>query len=215
MHIENIIKQLGTERPVFYSEADFQHALAWEIHRRTPSAAVRLEINLGIGKRAMVDILVRDVHTNHAIEVKYKTAKLDAICLGEEFRLLNHGAQDIGRYDFIRDVCRLEAFVDAYPNTIGYAILLTNDDNYWKETKRLTTADAMFRLHDGCTLQGTLRWGAATGKGTMKGREDCLDLRGSYSVQWADYSELDCKGPRKFRYVLLQVEKAADVGSTR
>lgn len=209
MEIKNILEQLRTERPVFHSEADFQHALAWEIRRHNPLAGVRLEINLGIGKRAIVDILVRDGHTNYAIELKYKACKLDTICRGEEFHLLNHGAQDIGRYDFVKDICRLERFVNDHPSTIGYAILLTNDDNYWKQTKRLMTADAMFRLHDNCTLQGALRWGSATGEGTMRGREDPLDLRNSYSVQWADYSELDCEGPRKFRYVLLQIEREA------
>jgi len=122
MEIKNILKQLRTERPVFHSEADFQHALAWEIHHYNPWQSVRLEINLGIGKRAMVDILLRDGHTDYAIELKYKACKLDTICRGEEFHLLNHGAQDIRRYDFVKDICRLERFVNDHPSTIGYAI---------------------------------------------------------------------------------------------
>jgi hypothetical protein len=214
MNIETIVKELQKERQLFHSEADFQHALAWEIHRHHPSAAVRLETNLGLSQRALVDIWVKDGDTNYAIELKYKTSKLDVTCQGEEFHILNHGAQDIGRYDFIRDICRLESFVGTHPRTIGYALFLTNDENYWKRTKRLTTADAMFRLHDNCTLKGELRWSAATGKGTMNGRENPLNLRGSYVVQWSDYSELEGKGPRTFRYVLLQVEReAAAIGA--
>ena len=43
----------------------------------------------------------------------------------------------------------------------------------------------------------------------MKGREDPLALKGSHSVQWLDYSELNGIGPaRRFRYVLLEVKSA-------
>ena len=212
MDIEGILKLLATERPVFHSEADFQHALAWEIHRNDPSARVRLEVNLGIsGRREAVDILVTVGDASYAIELKYKAKMLDAVHKKEEFHLQNHSARPIGRYNFIKDVRRLERFADASPNRIGYAVLLTNDDNYWKTTERLTAIDAMFRLNDNCTLQGTLRWGAATGSGTMKGRENVLDLRGAYSIRWAEYSQLNCEGPSKFRYVLLRIQRAAAV----
>jgi hypothetical protein len=149
IHIESVIKELQKERPISHSEADFQHALAWEIHRRHPSAAVRLEINQGlVGQREYIDVLVKDGVTTHAIELKYKTRKLDIAYDGEQLHLRNHGAQDIGRYDFIKDIVRLERFVESHLGSVGYAILLTNDDGYWRETKRLGTADIMFRIHE-------------------------------------------------------------------
>ena len=139
------------------------------------------------------------------IELKYKTRRVDVSYNGEEFHLLNQSAQDGGRYDFIKDVVRLEQFVDTHPGTIGYAIFLTNDDSYWKEKKRLDTTDIMFRIHENRVLEGNLRWSEATGAGTMKGRENPLPLRGSHSIRWIDYSNFDGVGPRKFRYVLLEV----------
>jgi hypothetical protein len=104
--IETIFGELRKKRPIFYSEADFQHALAWEIQRHQPSAFVRLEINLSlVGQKEYLDILVRDDGRLCALELKYKTGKLDAVYAQEEFHLLNHGAQDIGRYDFYQGYC--------------------------------------------------------------------------------------------------------------
>src|SRR5260370_37035911 len=122
IRIGKIIKELQKHRPVFPSEADFQHALAWEIHCHHPSARIRLEINKGsAGQREYIDIWATEDGTNYAIELKYKTRKLDAVHDGEEFHLANQGAQDIGRYDFVKDVGRLERFVESHANTVGYA----------------------------------------------------------------------------------------------
>jgi hypothetical protein len=130
--IETIIKELQKERPVFHSEADFQHAVAWEIHRHHPTSAVRLEVDRGTAEqREHLDILVKDSDRTCAIELKYKTRKLDTVFGGERFHLRNHGAQDIGRYDFIKDIVRFERFVIGNANSVGYAIFLTNDDSYW------------------------------------------------------------------------------------
>jgi hypothetical protein len=38
-----ILGALALKRPIFHSEADFQHAVAWEIHSRRPELSVRLE----------------------------------------------------------------------------------------------------------------------------------------------------------------------------
>jgi hypothetical protein len=140
--------------------------------------------------------------------LKYKTSRIDLAHGDEEFHLLNQAAQDIGRYDFIKDIVRLERFVDGNPGTIGYAMMLTNDDTYWRASKNLATADAYFRIHENRTLNGELKWSEATGKGTMKGRENPLLLNGSHQIRWNDYSAFAEKGPNKFRYVLLKIESA-------
>jgi hypothetical protein len=92
-------------------------------------------------------------------------------------------------------------------------MFLTNDGNYWKETRRLMTADAMFRIHQDRALKGELRWSEATGKGTMKGRETPLLLKSSHPVQWVDYSEVEGQGSGKFRYALLEIAIEKRIGS--
>jgi hypothetical protein len=97
MNIEGILTQLSQERPVFHSEADFQHALAWEIHRCHPFAKVRLQVNLGAEKRAAVDILVTNDEEVFGIELKYKTKWLfDAKHKDESFHILNHEHKIMG-----------------------------------------------------------------------------------------------------------------------
>ena len=41
--IEDLLAKLARRRPVFCSEADFQHELAYEIQKSDPSLNVRLE----------------------------------------------------------------------------------------------------------------------------------------------------------------------------
>ena len=97
---------LAEQRPIFHSEADFQHALAWAIHEARPDATVRLEIPRDIdGRRAHVDIWVVDGE-GLAIELKYLTTALDTVVAGERFQLRNQAAQDLGRYDILKDLAR-------------------------------------------------------------------------------------------------------------
>jgi hypothetical protein len=38
-----ILAELAQDRPIFHSEPDFQHALAWQVRLRHPQAKMRLE----------------------------------------------------------------------------------------------------------------------------------------------------------------------------
>ena len=97
-----LLAGLATKRPVFHSEADFQHALSWELHLMDPNIDVRLEYRPPwIDRKQYVDIWVIQDDTETAIELKYKTKKMDISIAGEQFALQNQAAQDIGRYDFV------------------------------------------------------------------------------------------------------------------
>jgi hypothetical protein len=199
LDIHAILGGLAHERNVFHSEADFQHAFAWRIHRDLPDAKIRLEVPMELAlpaehERVHIDVLVDGIW---AIELKYKTRQSEYAVGEEGFVLRGHGAQDFGRYDFVKDIQRVEAVVLEGPCTGGYAIMLTNDDQYWKRSDRCTM-DAAFRIADGQTIGGTLRW-ADPSRPWLKGRADDLLLRGRYALSWTGYSELG------FRYVVIQV----------
>lgn len=198
------MRGLSIIRPVFHSEADFQHALAWEIQKHYPGAQIRLEINLDrLGKREYLDILVRLDGFLFAIELKYKTKKFEVNCGEESFVLLNHSAQDCGRYDFIKDITRLERFAKNRPNFLGYAIILTNECGYWNVCKRKNAFDQDFRINEGRILSGTLRWNQRASEGTTKGRENELTIKNSYKLDWLDYSKVESN---KFKYLLLKIK---------
>ena len=207
LDIHGLIAEVARHRPLFHSEADFQHAFAWEVHRQFPDASVRLEKPISIANGvAHLDVLVQRGDAMAAVELKYKTRKLSFETSSETFSLRNHSAQDVGRYDFIKDISRLEDITASYPGALGYAVLLTNESAYWRGPSAITTVDAAFRLHEGKVLEGAVAWGEGASAGTMKAREKPICLRGSYPLRWQDYSSISVGNGSVFRYLLVAVE---------
>jgi uncharacterized protein YjbI with pentapeptide repeats len=144
-----LLATLANKRPVFHSEADFQHALAWELQLLDPNVNIRLEYRPPwLDRRNYMDIWVIDEDTATAIELKYKTRSVDISIGGEQFALQNHAAQDLGRYDFVKDIERLERVVAAGRQVVGYAIILTNDPTYWSLPGKSDSVDANLGFAD-------------------------------------------------------------------
>ena len=199
-----VINRLSSLRPIFNMEADFQFALAWEIQKKFPDWSIRFEKKPpNLKDRIFVDLWIEGDETC-AIELKYKTRRFDIDVKGESFNLLNQGAQDLGRYDFLKDVERLENIVSAHDNVKGYAIILTNDSSYWKSTAT-ETIDTKFRIHDGRVLNGELAWRPEASSGTVRGREKPIKLTGTYKLNWKDYSQVSGTSYGKFRYLFLEI----------
>ena len=206
LSMHEMMAELAKARPVFHSEADFQHALAWVIHESHPRLRIRLERKApALRDREAVDIWVERRRRVLVLELKYKTAELVTTARGEEFNLKSQSAQDCGRYDFVKDIGRLERITEHNPNARGCAILLTNDHLYWKLPRTAHTMDAAFRLHGGRVLQGHLTWRADAAPGTTRGRTSPIRLRGEYELAWQDYSTIRGEGNREFRYLLVEV----------
>ncbi len=204
--IRQILKELSQKRPIFHSEADFQHALAWEIHQKFNKIDIRLEKRFMVNElgEIYVDILLRVEDVAIAIETKYTTKKLGIKLNDEEFILKNHSALDVRRYDFLLDIYRLEKLKSANKIVKGYAIFLTNDPGYWKKTKRKDTNDKDFRIHQSRRVEAnkTLQWALKTGEGTMKGRKRSLKFGKEYSFEWERYSK---DTHYEFKYLLVEV----------
>jgi hypothetical protein len=218
MDISQAIAVLSNERPVFSSEADFQHALAWQLQLQDPLAKIRLE-HRPQAARMYLDIVIESQNKRTAIELKYKTRKLETTVGGESFWLANHGAQDCGKYDVIKDIERLEQVVDGEDFHEGFMIFLTNDPHYYtsREDSRLTI-DQQFRLTQGRILHGKLEWGEAAGPGTIKGREEPIQLTAQYPVNWMKYSNVNVPY-EEFQMIILPVKPTSrgdsiDIDST-
>lgn len=202
--IHDCLKALAEKRPLFHSEADFQHALAWQIQQLLQEAHIRLELPVKGETRRYLDIAVQDGAEQILIELKYKTRSLKAVVNDETFLLRDQGAQDIGRYDYLKDIERLESMLAQQQGTRGYAILLSNDHGYWTQA-RSHTVDAAFRLHEKSLLSGTRHWDQNTSPGTMRGREAPIQLRGKHHNRWRDYSQVTEGVGGQFRYLLHEV----------
>lgn len=165
-----------------------------------------------------------------AIELKYRTQELECCAPSsdldpprERFSLTDQDARDHGRYDFLRDLTRLEWVLADRPDADrGMAVLLTNDPLYWRppDPKKPKTYDAAFRLHeppDGkprC-LRGPMEWAKGVG-GAKKGKECPIVLGHSYTLDWQDYSLVEKPEDAKyraFRYLAVEVSSVS-VGAT-
>ncbi len=200
---------LAEQRPVFHSEADFQHALAWVIRERHPGIEVRLEYPVILDDQlAHIDIWLRDADGDKPVELKYWTREVHLAVGNEEYPLRQQGAQPLNRYDLWKDVARIERLINQNRTAAGSVVALTNDRGYWNEG-RPRTIDATFRLHEGSEVRGSVALSQRASAGTRKGRESAIALQGRYFTHWRDYS---APSPGvaggEFRYLLLDVGAA-------
>lgn len=203
LEITELMKSLAEDRPIFHSEADFQHALAWHIHKRK-NCKVRLEYPFQEKgeNRKYLDIWLPGMEI--AIELKYGTRELEYRQGEEFFELRNQAAQDTLRYDFIKDIQRLEqATGPDGPAKTGVAVFLTNDPSYWRSPQKTNPVDAAFRLHKGKIEGGkNLDWAKETSPGTKKNREKAIKLKKSYELEWKVFSNLN---NQQFQYLAVEV----------
>ena len=203
--ITKALQALFSENRIFCSEADFQFALAWKIRELNPAADIRLEyIPWLFDKNMHIDIVVFINGEMVPIELKYKTKGFSGKVGKYNIYLKNQSAQDLGRYDFLYDVHRMEkiTYSGIYPIQKAYSILLTNDRNYWEipGPRKRKTNDDEFRLHEGTVIHGERNWKSGTGSGTKKLREKPITLIGTYTVTWNDYIPISAC-PFKFTIV--------------
>ncbi len=199
-NIHALMSGLSDVRPVFHFEADFQLALFRHILAGSPDCGARLEKSYRVkGRARRLDIWIASERV--AIELKYFTRKLDVSHNGEFFHLKDQAAGDVARHGFLKDLQRLEDLVHSDFKTFrtGFAVLLTNEPSLWNPPSRVTN-DASFRLHEGRSeVTGPLLWS----KEGCPIDDDGLDLKGSYTMRWNDYSDLGAGA--SFRYLALQV----------
>lgn len=209
LNIHSLMASLSQSRPIFHSEADFQHALAWQIHERLPESQIRLEFKPFPDEPRQIYLDIWVPTEGIAIELKYPTQVLKITHDVERFSLANHGAQPIQRYKFLDDIQRLEKVLTQYePAKTGYAILLTNVPGYWTLPRDGNTIDAQFRLHERRKVTGRLAWSESAGSGTTKSIEQPIHIQGSYDLLWRDYSILGAAGNERFRYLVVSCTRS-------
>jgi hypothetical protein len=191
--IDAIMKQLAVRRPIFHSEADLQHELAWEIHMALPDAQIRVERPPSyVSGVQHVDLWAEDGDKIVLFELKCKPRELPTpvTIVGETF---NPRSGAGGRLGFVKDLARLETLVDTLAReqkqVSAYAILLTSKPHYWKASKKRIAA-----FVDVC--EGKILYGP-TGS---------VALTGSYDVKWQDYSQVTDGKFGQFRYLAIKVE---------
>ncbi len=235
--LSDLIKEAGQKQRNYKSEAQFQFELAWAIKQLLTSShcendpEVYLEYlgayrdsRNGKIKKIFTDILLLDSKGNFIpIELKYKTISNNT---GDYFNDYGtHGATDYGRFDFLWDLKRIQYLKEQkapgfkFDKALrffcgGYAILLTNDDHYWK-TKRTDkrSKDSLymkFCIGDGETIYRgeKLEWkcggkGSAV-DGTWRNDYDYvvpLEFSKDINISWQAYHQ-NCDD---FKFVIVDI----------
>jgi len=197
--IFTILKSLSKHRLLFHSEADFQHALAWEIRALRPELNVRLEVPL-VDPVGTIDLLVLDRQQRIGIELKFGRGPLACSPNGEAFRLAESPPPVI-RYEFLQDLERLEAWTASGFLSQAFVLCLSNHPACWETQYRPTTQDQV-RFHDGKVLQGMIGLDPRPRSGSTF---PPIKLRAAYMCQWRDYSQVDTSRYGQFRFLLLAV----------
>lgn len=186
--IRQTLMRLASKR-LFYSEADLQLALAWEIKQQIPEADISLEHSICVpgGLRLYIDIWIEYRGEIYPLELKYKTAKLRPAGDRGPDDLKNQGACDLGRYGFLKDISRIETLssqLEAFGT--GFAVMLTNDRKYYEESRRKETLDREFRIHQGCSAgPGRLEWHSDA---RWTACYPPIELRSRYPFEWFPYN---------------------------
>jgi hypothetical protein len=203
--LHDVMADLARSRPVFHSEADFLHALAWQIHLRDPGSVVRLEQR--IQPSLYVDLVLNHGGTRTAFELTYLTRAVTTTNAGEAFNLRHDGAQEQGRYDVVGDLARIEHLVNGHHAAVGFVVVLTNDPSYWETpASAAPSIDDAFRIHEGNRLSGTRAWAANAALVAIHNRELAHHLHAEYAAGWRDYADVgdgDARG--HFRYLAIEV----------
>lgn len=255
MNLKEIIEELREKRPVFHSEDDVKFSLAYLIKKHNEALEIRLEkpFDLELPMRwkefkqkgyhhkgfkkvkAPIDIVVRKEGKEIPIEIKYKTAGLKSGEMlqldinGEIYNLSDHGAADVGRFSFRKDLFRLEQFLEKNDQEVGYFLVITNEPKYWKKPKD-NAIDEFFDF-SGKTIipREDKSWSykklkhpntydeiddqVYRKKGKGKFHWTCsgdhlarLNLNSTYKAEWVDYSDMnETKG--QFKFLLIEVPR--------
>ena len=218
LDIHKIMRELAQCHPrrIFHSEADFQHEFAWKLHKLDNE--VRLEYPFTSnkkGKRQYLDIWLPKMGV--AIELKYHTSELNTPLSEsvESFQLTGQARGPQLRYDFCKDVMRLEN-LNLPDYKVGFAILLTNSRALWNLPGNQPIVDKCFRLHEERKIiKGTLKWGPKKSKQEEEGSRVCaICLKGSYRPEWKDFLTLAKPKHGLFRYLAFQVPSPESEGGT-
>ncbi len=193
---------LALRRPLFDSEPEFQHELAWQLQTMGLADKVGLDQPIqSLTELTHVDLLLIQGTERIGIKLMYRKRGLDLVLPDkQDIPLKEQGAEDLSRYDFWKGVCQIETLINENDLDAGFSLLLTNNPRYWLKGAD-GTIDHAFRLHpERAPVSGPLSWAKHTDSRTMKNRPN-LRVRNAYPLTWHDYSLPHPEHPS--RYLML------------
>ena len=191
---------LESREEFFTREQEIQIYLANHLNRQNIFENVYLEYHIPSNalshypwkdsNNIYIDIVVYVYGRYYPIEIKYKTVSqslpLNLFGTPSPVVLGHHGAQNIGCYDFWKDIKRLELFEEKF-ESVGQGIMLfvTNDESYPLKPRNDEVGYAQFSIHENRTVESgqTLDWNGAL---TISVNRPPITLKNSYNINWKE-----------------------------
>lgn len=216
---------------IFISEKDLVFCFGLFLHKKFPDATIKFEFPFTIAysynskvvnvkdkdkcKSGYLDLYVILNEKTYGFEFKYKTKEMSVQNDLLSFKLKNQGAQDLLRFEFRKDIHRLE-YLKQNTNKpkidIGFAILLSNDNTLYNNEEK-ETADIELRFSDEIPIQGgSFNWHPKDKNASwLKEPKFTMDLKlrtEGYEIKWYKYIEyqnnlnsMNCT----FKYCMVKV----------
>jgi len=189
---------LDTNEELLFNERDFQMHLATFLRTNGHYDDVDVEYYVPVNEldgyreiwdsELRMDVLVRKDKEYLPIELKYKTksVKKRILRFGEHVAekvevMKNQGAQDLGMYDFWKDVHRIEIVRERFKSIKnGLAVFVTNDPAYLK-AGRESSNHVMFSMTEG--PHGSVKHWLDKESKCCKTHPD-FEVEKDYSIHW-------------------------------
>ena len=139
------------------------------------------------GNKISIDIVLEKDGAYFPIEIKFKTAKqtFPHFVFGSETNvtLENQAAQTVNRYDFWKDIKRIEILKQNFPNVKdGFVLFISNDPTYRKAPKKDNGGSSFTIFEDRFVPKKTLlNWNSELA--VSKGRPG-FELNQDYKINW-------------------------------
>lgn len=203
---EDVCRFLDENDKLLFNERDLQMNLAVYLKERGYYDRVEVEYYIPAemlpdykkmdpkNDRLYLDIVVVKDGMYVPIELKYKTKEIgleierfgelstEASHNTEKDVLKNQGAQNLGRYNFWKDVKRIELVKQKFDAVLGgVTVFVTNDALYLKQPAK-RSSNILFSMADGKHVMRK-HWRKADGK--LAKKYPNFEVEKEYSIQWS------------------------------
>ena len=191
---------LESNEELLFNERDFQmHLATWLRNSANCYDDVDVEYyvpcqeldNYVWDSELRLDIVVKKDSEYCPVELKYKTKKVerkisrfDEELAGNVVVMKNQGAQDLGMYDFWKDVRRVELVRNRFERVKGgLAVFVTNDGFYTKGSKE-SSNNYLFNMSAGKAHSKQKYW--AKPESTCAKTHPNFEVEKEYTIDWYD-----------------------------
>ena len=171
-----------------YDDVDVEYYVPWEELGKDTSGEYKY-----IWKSELrLDIVVKKDGEYCPVELKYKTKKVERKIsrfneeLSDEVIIMkNQGAQDLGMYDFWKDVRRIELVKNRFKSVKGGLVLFLTNDHFYKKSSKEKSNHFFFNMTGG-EHDTNKHWKREDSRCAQMKAYKSFDVERKYTIHWHD-----------------------------